>query len=105
MHQFGHETHLKTTLSEQAAEEIAIKALAYLSSQPEVMERFFALSGLDPQQLRHIVHEHAFLASLLDFMAQDDALLVSFASNDNLDPQSIMCAKRTLDPEITFDSP
>ena len=86
------------SITQEAAETIAIKALEYLSNDPELMGRFLALSGLDPSELRSVVGETSFLAAILDFMLNDDSLILAFASNNNLDPESIVAAKNRLDP-------
>ena len=90
MKQFG--------LTPEASEEIAIKALTFLSNDAELMGRFLSLSGLDPAQLRAVIGEPSFLAGLLDFMMTDDALLLSFVSNHALSPEDVIKAKQVLDP-------
>lgn len=88
----------RTRLTFEAAESIAIKALAFLSNDSELLGRFLALSGLDPSDLRTVAQEPSFLAALLDFLLTDDSLVLAFASNNALRPEDIVMAKATLDP-------
>ncbi len=82
----------------ETAEAIAIKALGFLSADPDLMGRFLALSGLDPADLREIASESSFLAAILDFLLTDDSLLLAFASNNGLTPEEVVSAKARLDP-------
>lgn len=86
------------SMTSQAAEEIAIKALTFLSNDPELMGRFLALSGLDPVGLKEVIAEPSFLAGILDFLLMDDSLLLTFVSNVSLNPHDIASAKAVLDP-------
>lgn len=82
----------------ETSEEVAVKALTFLSNDAELMGRFLALSGLDPAQLRSVIAEPSFLSGLLEFMMTDDALLLSFVSNHGLSPEDVAKAKQVLDP-------
>ena len=82
----------------EAAELIAIKALAFLSEDTELMGRFLALTGLDPADLRSVSSEPSFLAAVLDFILVDDSLVLAFASNNALAPEDVVTAKAHLDP-------
>lgn len=86
------------SMTSERAEEIAIKALTYLSNDPELMGRFLALSGLDPTGLKDVITEPSFLAGLLDFLLMDDSVLLTFISNFSLDPHDVVSAKAVLDP-------
>lgn len=86
------------SMTSDTAGEIAIKALTYLSNDPELMGRFLALSGLDPAGLKDVVSEPSFLAGILDFLLMDDSLLLTFASNASINPHDIASAKAVLDP-------
>ncbi|MCT4655374.1 MAG: DUF3572 domain-containing protein [Cohaesibacter sp.] len=85
-------------LSKDHAEDIAIKALTFLSQDTEMLGRFLALSGLDPVSLRDVIGEPSFLAAVLDYMMQDDATLLAFTANNGLAPEDILKAKQKLDP-------
>ncbi|HVB89717.1 MAG TPA: DUF3572 domain-containing protein [Beijerinckiaceae bacterium] len=82
--------------SPQAAEYVAVRALGFLASEPERIDRFLALSGLNPQNLRSAAAEPGFLAAVLDHVASDERLLLSFARSASLDPQAVALAREAL---------
>ncbi|WP_316861658.1 DUF3572 domain-containing protein [uncultured Cohaesibacter sp.] len=88
----------QTGLNIEAAEDVAIKALGFLSQDGELLERFFALTGLDPSEIRTIATEPSFLAAVLDFMLSDDSIILTFAANNAMAPEDVMAAKVKLDP-------
>jgi hypothetical protein len=67
------------TARRQGAESLAIQALGYLAEEPERLERFLALSGLDASQIRAAATQPGFLAGVLDHVVGDETLLVAFA--------------------------
>ncbi len=79
------------------AEAIAIQALSFLAERPEELERFLALSGIGPASLRQAAADPAFLGGILDFLLQDEPLLLSFAAESGLAPDTIGTARRRLD--------
>jgi hypothetical protein len=85
-------------LSQEAAEALAIDALTFLAAAPERLDRFMALCGLSPGNLRSAASSPGFLAAVLDHIAQEDALLLAFAENAGCDPKSILLARDCLDP-------
>jgi hypothetical protein len=91
--------HFKPTRSvEPDAETVAIKALSFLAGRPEELGRFVALTGIDPSSLRHSAAEPGFLGGVLDFLLQDEPLMMIFAEAEGIAPTSIVSARRRLDP-------
>lgn len=82
--------------SEEDAEGIAITAISFLARNPEEFSRFLALSGVDLASLRQYAGDSAFLGGLLDFLLQDEALLLVFAEESGIDPSTIGAARRRL---------
>jgi hypothetical protein len=78
------------------ASRLAIAALGFLASDPERLEKFLALSGLGPHNLRAAATDDGFLASVLDYVAGDEGLLVAFASHQQRRPDEIMRARDAL---------
>ena len=60
------------------AESLAIKALAFLASDPERLGRFLAITGLGPETIRKAASNPGFLVAVLDYLANDETLLVAF---------------------------
>ncbi len=85
-------------LNREAAESIAIDALTFLAAEPSRLDRFMTLSGLTGENLRATAAEPAFLASVLDHLAADEALLLAFAANAGQDPVLVAKARAYLSP-------
>ncbi|MBS7698245.1 MULTISPECIES: DUF3572 domain-containing protein [unclassified Chelatococcus] len=77
-------------------EEIALQALGFLASDEERLERFLGITGLTPGTIRESASQPGFLAAVLDYLASDEALLLTFAANHRLDPQVISNARQKL---------
>ena len=73
----------------QMADELAIAALVYLTQDEERLERFLALTGLQPGDLRTAATQPGFLSSVLDYVASDEPLLLAFAAQANLPPERV----------------
>ena len=84
--------------SREAAEALAIEGLTFLAADPERLGRFMALCGLSPENLRAAAGDPGFLAGVLAHLAQDEALLLSFAETAGCDPRHILLARDCLDP-------
>ncbi|MCF6199057.1 MAG: DUF3572 domain-containing protein [Hyphomicrobiaceae bacterium] len=84
-------------MSREDAREIAIRALSFLAGDAEHMSRFLALSGMGPQDIRENADEAPFQAALLEHLMSDEALLLSFCGNENIDPQLISPALHLLE--------
>jgi hypothetical protein len=84
------------------AEDIAIRALGFLASEPERLGRFLAVTGLGPENLRSAASDPRFLASVLDHVASDESLLLALAANLSLAPETVARANALLNPQDDF---
>lgn len=75
---------------------IAIAALGFIASDPERLGRFLAVTGLGPVTLRSAAQEPGFFARVLDHLAEDEPLLLAFAANEGLRPESVAAARHAL---------
>ena len=80
----------------EAAAEAAIEALAWLAADESRLERFLAISGLGPENLRKAAAEPRFLAAILDYLASNEALLVDFARDSARSPEEVARAHAVL---------
>jgi len=80
----------------EAAETIALKALAYLANRADALERFLTLSGMDTAGLRERADEAGFLAGVVEFVLMDETLLVAFCEDEALNAKSVHLASATL---------
>ncbi|MCZ8187689.1 MAG: DUF3572 domain-containing protein [Beijerinckiaceae bacterium] len=78
------------------AEALAIDALGFLAEDMERLGRFLALTGIDPARLREAAANPGFLASVLDYLGQDESLLLAFSADRQLRPEWIATAQRQL---------
>ena len=85
-----------------AAETFALKALAFLAADEDVLVRFLNQSGLELGDLRERAGEPELLAGVLDFILGDDALLTAFAGGEGVDPKFVHAARRAL-PGISLE--
>lgn len=80
----------------EEAEVIALKALGFLVSEPERLERFMRLSGLTLPVIRQSASDPGFLAGVLDHLLSDQTLLLTFAENNDLAPAVVQISRQRL---------
>lgn len=78
------------------AERLAARALAFLAAEPERLERFLSLAGIDPGGIRAAAGEPGFLAAVMEHLMADEPLLLSFAANEDIRPEQVVKAARAL---------
>jgi hypothetical protein len=83
-------------LTRALAEDMAVAALTFIAQDGEQLGRFLALSGLESGNLREAAANPGFLVGVLDFLSSDESLLLAFAANFQIDPNSIATAQRLL---------
>jgi hypothetical protein len=86
----------RSAQTQEAAETLAIQALAFIGEEPDRLGAFLAASGIGPDAIRDAAREPDFLAGVLDHMLSDESLLLAFADSAGLDPASIARARRAL---------
>lgn len=80
----------------EAASALAVAALAFLAQEGDRLAGFLAATGLGPQSLRTAAHEPGFLLGVLEYITNDESLLLAFAAERDLDPQEVMRAQEAL---------
>ncbi len=83
-------------MDRESAEQLAIRALAFLGSDQDRAERFLRLTGLTPETLRTAGDDPRFLVSLLDYLLSDERVLVGFAQDIGVDPETVVAARGAL---------
>jgi hypothetical protein len=86
----------KDSARREAAETLAVAALAYLASEPESLGGFLATTGIGPDQIRNAARDRSFLSGVLDYFSSDEALLIAFAKSHDIDPAEIERARAAL---------
>jgi len=87
----------------QDAESIAIRGLGFLAADSDRLGRFLAVTGLGPDNLRSAAGDPGFLASVLDYIASDEALILSLAAELHLKPERIADARKVLAGPPAFE--
>jgi Protein of unknown function (DUF3572) len=83
-------------MSQDRAQEIAVEGLLHIASDPEALGRFLAITGIGPETLRAAAAEPHFLASVLQHLMDNEAALITFATNHNLAPEQVTLAHAAL---------
>lgn len=83
-------------MTREIAEQLAVQALQFLTSDGERLERFMSLSGLDPGTMRAASSGDSFLAAILEYLMGDESLLLVFATEIAAPPENVASAWRTL---------
>jgi hypothetical protein len=79
-----------------SAAALALRALAFIAADVERLERFFALTGVAPGDVRDLAMSPGFQLAVLDHLAAEEALLVEFAGLESASPEAVMGARRAL---------
>ena len=82
--------------SEEAARDIAISALTFLTSDASMLSRFLDATGWTPENLSSSGSRAAILAASLEYLMSEEDLLLTFSANCGLDPSEIVRANQSL---------
>jgi hypothetical protein len=82
--------------AEKAALAIGVQALTFIAGDPEQLQRFLALSGMEVGQVRAAARDPAFFAGLLDFLLGHEPTLLVFAAEAGLSPETVGQARQRL---------
>lgn len=74
------------------AEETAATILGWLAGEPDIFQRFLALSGVTPDQIRNAVSDPGFLAGMVDFMMGHEPTLLAFCEATGTKPEMVVAA-------------
>ncbi len=72
--------------------ETAIAILGWLASEPDMLARFLALTGVQPNMLRQAVNDPGFLAGLIDFIMSHELDLMAFCAATGTKPEDVEAA-------------
>ncbi|MEO9877259.1 MAG: DUF3572 domain-containing protein [Anderseniella sp.] len=80
----------------EQAEILAIQALGYLAGSEEELQRLIMTTGMDSEALKQSALSRAGLAGLLDYICQDESILLGFCEVAKIQPQEPMRALHAL---------
>ena len=84
------------TLSQDAAEQVALTAIAWLAGHDELLPVFMGSTGADETAFRDGVANPEFQASVLDFILMDDTWVVALCDSTGLPYDRLMQARGVL---------
>jgi hypothetical protein len=83
-------------MTRDEAETVALQALGWLAGSEELLPVFLGATGAGEADLRQRAADPDFLASVLDFLAMDDAWIGAFCTEAQLPPEAPMRARQAL---------
>ena len=83
-------------VNSEAAQALALTALAYLLEDGDRAARFCAACGMTGTDLATQLGDAAFLGGVLDFVLEDEVLLAEVAGAAGLAPEAVARARRRL---------
>lgn len=75
---------------------LAIEGLAFIAADQQHLDRFLALSGLAPGEIRQAAAAPGFLAAVLEFIGESDAMTLAFAQAAGVSPEMVAQARERL---------
>jgi hypothetical protein len=82
--------------SGQDAQTVALKAIAFIATDDELLSRFVALTGCGLDDIKSRIGDAAFLGGVLDFLLGDEPTLIAFVEAEDLAPETPMAARQKL---------
>lgn len=86
----------KVTYTQEAAEALAARALAWIAAQDDLLGVFMGASGLSEADLRRSAGDALVLAAVLDFLVMDDRWVIGFCADADLPTDAPMRARAAL---------
>ncbi|KQU70139.1 DUF3572 domain-containing protein [Aminobacter aganoensis] len=86
----------KSQANQDHAEALAVQALAFVASDPELLPRFLAITGIEAQHVRLAAQEPGFLAGVLQFILAHEPTLLRFSQEAGIAPGEVGIAARAL---------
>ncbi|MFT6674462.1 MAG: hypothetical protein ACJAVM_000645 [Sulfitobacter sp.] len=84
------------TISNDAAETLALQALAWLAANDDLLPTFLGSTGASEGDLRARAADPAFLGAVLDFLMMDDAWVIGFCDSVSCPYERVMQARMAL---------
>lgn len=80
----------------EQAEILAIQALGYIAGTEEELQRLLIATGMDSEALKQSAQSRAGLAGVLDYICQDESILLGFCESAKIRPEEPMRALHAL---------
>lgn len=83
-------------MKQETAEIGAVRVLAWLAADAELLGVFLGATGAGPDDLRRRAGDPEFLASVLDFVLMDDAWVIACSRALDLQPEALARMRQAL---------
>lgn len=83
-----------------AAETLALQALAHIAAEPARLTSFVEETGISLDQLHINANDPGTLISVLEALLRDEPNLLMFAANAGLEPDAVERARRAIEHAI-----
>lgn len=83
-------------LGREAAETLALHAVAVIVADEDLLPRFLAVTGSGADDLRRRIADPDFLGAVLDFVLEDDATVQRIADSAGIGPEGLLAARLRL---------
>jgi hypothetical protein len=80
------------------AAELASLCLNHLAENPEQLADFMGITGISPDDLRKGIGTASFSRGLIDYVVQNEPLLLAICAANHLQPESVMRVWAKLNP-------
>jgi hypothetical protein len=80
-----------------AAETLGLKALTWLVGQPELLDRFLTVSGLNGSGLRARAGDASLLGAILEHILANEQLAKALCTDEGLEPRELHLARHVLE--------
>ena len=80
----------------EAAEALALQAVAVIVADEGLLPRFLALTGSGADDLRERIRDPDFLGAVLDFVLEEDTTVHKVAEAAGVKPETVMVARAAL---------
>ena len=78
------------------AEEVALRAVAWIMADDDMVGRFLSLTGAGADEIRTRLSQPDFQGAVLDFILNDEPTLMAFVEAEGLAPEVPMMARSKL---------
>lgn len=85
-----------TAMSREEAEQIAVAGLSFVAADPDLLQRFLAITGIEAGDIRRAAQEPGFLAGVLQFILAHEPTMDSFCAESGLKPERVAAAPSAL---------
>jgi hypothetical protein len=83
-------------MNRDRAETVALQALAFVAGDEQALTGFLRLTGMDLGDVRQAAQDPEMLAGVLDYLMQDEPMLLAFCEAASLRPEEPAFARAHL---------